>query len=55
MLMTDEIFLASMLFSIPIVWTVLKIVTNLMDQSAHQPIHRPVPLQGHQRELRKAA
>ena len=55
MLMTDETFLASMLFSIPIVWTVFKIVTNLMDQSAHQPIHRPIPPQQHQRELRKAA
>ena len=55
MLIPDKTFLASMLFSIPIVWMVLKIVTNLMDQSAHQPLHRPAPSQQHQRELRKAA
>ncbi len=55
MLMAEETFLVSILFSIPIVWTVLKIVVNLMDQSAHQPIHQPVPQQQNQRDLRKAA
>ncbi len=55
MWMAEETFLASMFFSIPIVWTVSRIVMNLMDQSAHQPIDRPAPLQQNQRELRKSA
>ncbi len=41
MLMTEEMFLVSCVFALPVFWTLLKMSVNHSDQHPHQPTPRP--------------
>ena len=55
MLMADETFLASILFSIPMIWMFLKMSVNHLDQQPHQPTPGPALSAHQQPPLDKAA
>ena len=50
MLMAEETFLASILFSIPVIWMVFKMCLNHLDQQPQQPTRGPAP-SPHQKHL----
>ncbi len=43
MVMAEETFLAFILFSIPVIWVVLKMYVNHLDQQPQQPTCEPAP------------
>ena len=53
--MADETFLASILFSIPVIWMFLKIGVTHLDQQPHQPTPGPALPQHQKQPFDKAA
>ncbi len=55
MVMAEETFLAFILFSIPVIWMLLKICVSHLDQQPPQPTRGPAPSPPQKHRLDKAA
>ena len=55
MVIAEETFLACILFSIPVIWMLLKLCVTHLDQQPPQPTRGPAPSPHPKHQLDKAA